>query len=496
MANFTAGITSQVVVNAPAGMIFDGDKQMSGDHYNFPVYDIFDPRFGLIWDPFGDGKTSVRASYGTFHDSPQMFFNTRYSNSPPFGSTVSLNNVPFATPWATYTGGDPFPGLNSISKSETFPTEGIYVNSPLHIKVMYLQQWNLSVQRQIGSWLLSGSYLGNRTVHLETSNEADPAMYAPGTWNGVSGAGSNCVTAIGSYTFTPPKAGNCSTTGDYNQRRLLILQNPAQGAYYATIGTYDPEGISDYNAMLVSVQRRVKSMNILANYTWAHCLSEAETVELTGPSYLIPPAYDPNGRRESYSNCDSDHRQTLNTTMVLNTPTFSNHLTKMFVTGWQFSPIFTAQTGGFSTITTGTDNTLAGTGNSIATNPAHPYGARTDFGTQGYLVAGSNFTAPATGTFNYARPYSLHGLSTYELDMALVRTFPIYHLESQNVQFRWEVFNLTNEAILGGAGSTTTEGFGAGTGGGFGATTSSSTFGYFTTAGNPRIMQFALKYNF
>jgi hypothetical protein len=80
--------------------------------------------------------------------------------------------------------------------------------------------------------------------------------------------------------------------------------------------------------------------------------------------------------------------------------------------------------------------------------------------------------------------------------MSLVRTFPIYHLESQNIQFRWEVFNVTDEAILGGATSTATEGFGTGTGGGFGTTVTSSTFGDFTSAGNPRIMQFALKYNF
>jgi hypothetical protein len=227
-------------------------------------------------------------------------------------------------------------------------------------------------------------------------------------------------------------------------------------------------------------------------------LSEAETTELTGPTYLIPPAYDPNGRRESYSNCDSDHRQTLNTTTLFNSPSFNNRLAKDVVTGWQFSPIFTAQTGGYSTITTGNDNyTLADTGNDIATNPAHPYGTRTNFGIDGYLVAASNFTPPAAGTFNYSRPYSLHGLPTYELDMALVRSFPIYHTDSQNIQFRWEVFNVTNEAILGGAASTVTEGFGAGTGGGFGASTSSTgTFGDFSTAGNPRIMQFALKYNF
>jgi hypothetical protein len=501
MAAFSAGITSKVFVNGPAGLLFDGDPGMPGNHYTNPVYNVFDPRFGLIWDPFGDGKTSVRASFGTFHDSPQMFFATRYSNSPPFGSTVSLNNVAFANPWATYAGGNPFPALNAISKTETFPTAGVYVNMPLTIKVMDLEQWNLSVQRQVGTWLFGASYLGNRTVHLPTSYEADPAIYIPGTSTGIAGS---CGSLSGANL---PKSGSaCSSTGNYNARRLLYQQNPAQGVYYATIGQYDPEGVADYNGLLVSVQRRAKSMNIVANYTWSHCLSETETTELTGPSYQIPPAINPNGRQYSYSNCDSDHRQVANLSMIMASPGLGNGLVKTLSSGWQLSPIFTASTGGFSTASTGVDNALSGTGNGFAYNPQHPYGQRTNFGVDGYLVPyviptggtaqTANWASAPTGTYSTQRPFTLVGPSYYQLDMALARTFHVIHTESQNVQFRWEVFNVPNEAILGGAGSNTTEGFGNGTGGGFGTTVTSATFGDFTTAGNPRIMQLALKYNF
>lgn len=493
MANFTSGTTSKVYTLAPAGMLFDGDSGMPGNHYTNPVYDIFDPRLGLIWIPFSDGKTSVRAGFGIFHDSPQMFFTTRFADAPPWGDTIAVNNVPFASPWSTYAGGDPFPGLDTLSKTAPFPTEGVYVNIPLQIKVMSLEQWNLSLQRQMGSWLFSGSYIGNRTVHLTTSNEADPALFIPGTSAGVAGS---CGTLSGPNLPASGKA--CSSTGNYNARRLLYQQNPAQGVYYSTIGTLDPEGIADYNGMLLSVQRQSKSMNILANYTWSHCLSEAETTELTGPSYLIPPAYDPNGRRESYSNCDSDHRQVANLSMVLKAPAFANRYANLAASGWQFSPIFTAQTGGFSTVSTGADNTLAGTGNSIASVPAHSYGTRSNLGVDGYLTpyvipsGGSaqtaNWASPATGTFNYQRPLAVVGPSSYELDMALSRIFLIPHTESQNVQFRWEVFNVPNEAILGGGAAST--------GAGLSTTVTSSTFGNITSAGNPRIMQFGLKYNF
>jgi hypothetical protein len=223
------------------------------------------------------------------------------------------------------------------------------------------------------------------------------------------------------------------------------------------------------------------------NYTYAHCLSESETTELTGPSYLIPPAYDINGRRASYSNCDSDRRQVLNVPFVVFAPKFSNHYVNLLAGGWELGTIFTATAGAPFTVSTGADITLAGTGNTIAYNAAHPYTARTSFGTQNYLAgsfgttcAAAIWTCPAAGTFSYQRPLSLYGPSSYELDMSLSRNFALYHTEGQKLQFRWDVFNLPNEVILGTPSSTIT----------------STTFGNFSSSGNPRIMQVALKYTF
>jgi hypothetical protein len=488
MAAFNAGTKSSVYVNAPAGLLFDGDPGQPGNHYTFGNKAIFEPRVGLIWDPFGDGKTSVRAGYGMFYDTPQMFFNTRYSNQSPYGSTLSPGGGTFANPWLNYpTAGanqDPFPGLNALSKTIAFGQGGVFVNSPLHIQPFYLEQWNLSVQRQIGTWLVGATYLGNRSVHLPTSYEADPALFVAGT----------CT--AGQYGLTAAGACSNTTTANYNARRLLYMKNPSQGISYSTIGQYDDEGIADYNGVLVSVQRRAKLMTISANYTYAHCLSEAETTELTGPSYADPPSYDADGRRRSYSNCDSDRRQVLNAPLILNAPRWQNHVADMLASNWSLSVIFTATTGGFSSVTTGQDITLAGTGNTIATNPAHPYGTRTNFGTQNYLVqqtlgTGSNFPAqcltatwscPAAGSYSTQRPLSLVGPSSYELDMSLGRTFNIPHMEGQKLQFRWEVFNVPNEVILNGIGGATASG--------------TAVMGNFTTSGAPRIMQAALKYIF
>ena len=50
----------------------------------------FSPRLGLVWDPFGDGKTSIRASYGMFYDSPEMYYFDRYADNSPYGSGISI----------------------------------------------------------------------------------------------------------------------------------------------------------------------------------------------------------------------------------------------------------------------------------------------------------------------------------------------------------------------------------------------------------------------
>jgi len=456
-SGFAAGTRSAVYPNAPAGLSFPGDAGYPGRSYNAGKIGQFAPRVGIIWDPTRTGKMSIRAGYGIFYDTPQMFFDTRYSNSPPWGQTIALAGpLPLANPWTTYPGGDPFPALSVVSKTTPFVQAGVYVNTPLDFHPMYLQQYNLSVQRQTGNWLFAASYLGNKTTHLPTSYEADPAI------NGV---------ALGATLAKP----------NTNARRQLYLQNPAQGVYYSTIGQLDDGGIANYNGMLASIQRRSKVLDLVANYTWSHCLSEAETTELTGPSYIIP-----GNRHASYSNCDSDRRHVANISLIFHTPKFANRYTNLAVGGWGVSNIFTARSGGYGTVTTGADNALSGIGNQIAVITGNPYNStRTRFGANGDLSA-TAFSAPPLGTYATTPPLTILGPSSYELDMALLRDFKIR--ESQSVQFRWEVFNVPNAVTF----------LGAATGGNNSQTgaMNSATFGNFTAAADPRIMQFALKYIF
>ena len=240
--------------------MFPGDAGYPGDATTFGKIAQFAPRVGVVWTPNGDERTSVRASWGVFYDTPHLFFNTRFANNPPWGAQITIPNPPggFADPYLGYPGGNPFPALNTGWATQPFPAFGVYVNTPLDLEPTSLQQWNVSVQRQFGDWLAAASYLGNHSSHLWRATELNPAVFGPG-----------------------------ATTGNTNQRRALILQNAQQGQFYGTIGQLDDTGRANYNALLLSLQRRLKNnLSVLSNWTISKCMSDPATTEITGPTIV------------------------------------------------------------------------------------------------------------------------------------------------------------------------------------------------------------------
>ncbi len=443
-AAFAAGTKSSIYKNAPAGLTFPGDAGYPGKATTNKKWNQFAPRIGLIYDPKGDGKMTARASYGIFYDTPHLFFNTRFANNPPWGAQITLANPAggLTNPYQTYPGGNPFPGLAKISTDSFFPQAGVYVNAPLKIKPTYLQQWNLSVQRQVGEWLFSGSYLGNSSIHLWTGRELNPAVFSTG-----------------------------ATLGNTNARRVLTLQNAAQGAFYGTIGQIDDGGTASYNGMLLSVQRRLtNNFSVLANWTLSHCISDPATTEITGPTYV-----NPNNRRADRANCDSDRRHVVNLSFFARTPKFSNKALGLIVTGWQLSGIVRRQSGNYSTVTTGADNALTGVrGQRALQILPDAYGART---VDNYLNRAA-FAAPTAGAYSALSPFTVLNPASLQIDTGLSRTFNVR--EGQTVQFRWETFNVPNRLNANAPI----------------VALNNANFGRILTAQDPRIMQFALKYVF
>jgi hypothetical protein len=480
MSNFLAGKigtppVSNPVLTPPAGLIFPGDPGYPPNNQYNNRANHWLPRVGIVWDPFGDGKTSIRASYGLLYDTPHLFFYTRVSNNPPWGATLTRSGGPFplSNPWAGYPGGDPYVQNTGTAKSfGFFPTSGVYAVSDPNLGSPQINTWNLSIQRQVGKWLISGSYLGNHTAHLWSSRELNPQIYIPGTCS------------AGQYGLTA--AGPCSSTSANNTaaRRNLSLLNPTWGPWYSTIAYLDAGATSSYNGMILSAQHRMTDhFSVLANWTYSHCLADPSTTELTGPSYV-----DPNNRSADRSNCSSDHRQQVNISGVLTTPSVHSRWLGLLANGWQAAPIFHWSTGNLTTVTYGTDVALTGAGNQRAQQVlSNVY--TSDKSITNYLNINA-FLAPAAapaGTYATTRPFTVSGPNVMNIDLALSRNFKIR--ERSTMQFRAEAFNLSNSVMFGPpTGALNSASFGR-----IAPQIQSSAPGSTSTA---RIMQFAIKYSF
>lgn len=479
MANFLSGKIGNApkttpALTPPAGLIFPGDEGYPpNNQYNHRANHLL-PRLGIVWDPFGDGKTSVRASWGLLYDTPHLFFYTRVSNNPPWGATLTRAGGPFplSNPWSGYPGGDPFIQNTTTGKSYGFfPQNGVYAVSDTHLSSPQTNTWNLSIQRQVGKWLLSGSYLGNHTAHLWSSRELNPQVFIPG----------NCV--AGQYGLTA--AGPCSNTSANNTaaRRKLTLLSPTWGPWYSTIAYLDAGATSSYNGMILSAQHRLaNNFSVLSNWTYSHCLADPSTTELTGPSYV-----DPDNRSADRSNCSSDHRHQINISGLLTTPVVHGRWLGILANGWQAAPIFHWSTGNLTSVTYGTDVALTGAGNQRSQQiMQNVYG---DGSITNYLNIKA-FLAPASaspGVYATTRPFTIAGPPVMNIDLALSRNFKLR--ERQTVQFRAEAFNLSNSVMFGPpTGALNNSAFGR-----INPQIQSSAPGTTTTA---RIMQFALRYNF
>ena len=113
----------------------------------------------------------------------------------------------------------------------------------------YLQQWNLSIQRQLGtSWLLTVNYLGNHTVHLLSSVQGN---YGVNLGSGPC----NLNQVVGGIVQSVAQP-VCTTAGNLTLRRVTYLQNPLQGQFLLGIATVDDGATASYNALFVSAQKR------------------------------------------------------------------------------------------------------------------------------------------------------------------------------------------------------------------------------------------------
>ncbi len=453
-AAFDAGQVSQVYVNAPAGSLFYGDPGISKS-FTAKRLNNFSPRLGLVYNPDGGGKTTIRVGGAYLYDSPGTFIPYRMvAQNPPYGPQVTNTNGPyqFSDPWATVPGGNPFP-LPAPGKNVSFPLANAEVFLPPNVHSPTVAQWNVSVQHRFGSnWVFSTSYLGNKSSHLWLGNETNPAFYIPG----------NC--------------GNnpCSTTGNTQSRRVLTLANPAVGKYYSQMVIADDGANSNYNGWLTSMEHRfAQNYTMLVNYTWSKCLGIGSVTSLSGGLYQNP--YNRNGE---YAPCTYDVPHLFNASFVYLSKFGRGGRLGGLLNNWNIAPLVRYQSGLPVNPTTGKDNSLTGVGNdrpNVISTETYTGAAH---GLVYQYLNPNAFAANAIGTFGNAGHNSLRGPGYFDIDMAVSRNLGL--TEHLTLQPRAEAFNLFNHPNFNGPN----------------ANVSSSSFGRILTARDPRILQGSLKLTF
>jgi len=478
MDRFLAGTKSTRFPQAPAGVYFGGDPGFSDSGINKRWQNVA-PRVGLAWDPKGDGRMTVRASWGEFYDYPNGQTLINMTIGPPFGDetrTGALGAYSLDNPWATVKGGNPFP-VNPNPSSALFVPFGPYLSMNPQTKNTAVNSWNFTVQKQIGvPWLVTASYIGSETAHLWLTNALN----------------SSVLTSACPLGIAAPYPAACTNT--VNQRRILNLLNPTQGGFYGNVDAVDDGGTQSYNALLASVQRRLaKGVSFNANYTWSHCITTDRYGHGGGTMNVANTFLNPASIEYDKGPCSWDRRHIFNLSGVAQVPRFKNTAARIIASGWQVGFIVRYQSGAPLPIFDSTDNLANGVAqqrpNLVLTNPQATPTACPPTGPCVPFLNKAAFAVPGLGILGNLGALAVYGPSFSEIDMSISRSFKLR--EYLRMDIRGDAFNLPNSMRPGGANQ------GAGTvSNAVNSTFGAGPFGTITSSYDPRILQFSAKFVF
>ena len=185
---------------------------------------------------------------------------------------------------------------------------------------------------------------------------------------------------------------------------------------------------------------------------------------------------DPSNPDYDRGHCEQDRTHLANVTVGAQTPEFGNAALRVVASNWRISGILNARSGPWMSILSGRDNAFNGMANQRVDRVSDDvYGAKT---LTNYLNPAA-FAQPAAGKFGTHQRNSIKGPGFHKVDLALSRLVSL--ADTRTIELRLEVFNLFNTFNWGLPN----------------ANFASGTFGRITTmTGDPRIMQFGVKYGF
>jgi len=365
------------------------------------------PRFGLSYRI--QDKTVIRSSYGIFYDitGSNRFQGTIFAmiQNPPF---TSGQNVVNSATQPTNRLEDGFPALSPVPLANGLVVPGAVPGFTFagrwqdpNFGTTYVQQWQLTVEREIGRDLaIATAYVGSKTTKFFVNLGINDARPGPGA---------------------------------------VAPRRPFPA--FANINGQANAGSSSHNALQVTVKKRyARGFNFLSSYTWAKTLGD-----FAGEGSKAQNFYDRSTERGRL-NWDIRHRMVLSTNYDLPFGKGKKWLSgaspaaQKLVDGWSLGGIVNLYSGEPITVTLATP--VANTGLGSRADAIAPCQTRLETRTPGRWFNTSCFTTPAPLTYGNAGVNTVDGPGTKQVDLAVHKN--TYVDERRYVQFRAELFNAFN----------------------------------------------------
>ena len=429
------GRQSTVIPNAPAGLLYPGDKGVSRGL--IPTQKTaFAPRVGVAYDPTGTGQWLVTAAYGMFYDPYYTGQGGPLQDpisAPPYLQTPQFNVPDFANP---YSAGNPT--VNGF----VYPMTLLVLDPKL--KLPYAQDWNLNIERSFGKdWLLQVGYIGTKGTRLPRFIEANPTVY------------DSSLSYADNVNFS-------------DQRRLhsgCTVAAP-QPCTFSSVGFISGIANSTYNALQASMRKRFShGLSFLASYTFSKTLDDSSTFNITGSASQSTAgendlAQNPLNVAAEHGRSMFDARHRFVFSYQWNLPWFGRpeNWYGHILGNWQVNGVTTFMTNTPFTVYDSSNPSAQGGAPEISgffssrpniignpySGPCNVNGASVPVHTAGCWVNSAAFQQTAPGTFGDVGRNTLKGPAYQQWDFSANKVIPIR--ESVNLQFRAEFFNIFNKA--------------------------------------------------
>jgi hypothetical protein len=445
-------ITGQVVPAALIGAIvpnsgdvFNGlvtqDDPMAATGWRNPPGPQWQPRLGFAYDLGGDGKTAIRGGFGVTKQS--LVNSGSFANSVAAGPPASVQPTIF------------YGNLSSLSQSTGYLTPFGANGYAVDYTPQTVYNYSLNVQRNLGfGTVVSAAYVGNRARHIPLTQNIN--VLKPGA------------------RFDPANI-------DPTTNRVLVdaFLRPIIG--YAGISIIQETGISDYNSLQVTVDRRFKNG---LQYGAAYTLSSTHDMSGTVPLYHDAKSF-------LYDFAGSDQRHVLSLTYIWEIPGgnhWHNPIVRRLVDRWQLSGVTSFGSGrpsGVSFSTTDSADILGGGDANRIRVTCDPNLKRSERTFDRWFNTAC-FARPAKGDEgNGGRAViRLPGYNTTDLNLSKM----LVGRQGRGLQFRAEIYNAFNQVVWTAVNTAAR----------FDTTGAqvNAQFGQVTAAANPRIVQLALRVMF